>query len=191
MKIKCPGCHAEFALEAALAADAARSALVAALAMPSAISALVPPYLALFRSAGRALSFARVEALLVELLPMLQSETVMRNGTTRRCPIATWQQALTAVLEHRDSGKLRTPLKTHGYLLEVAYSLADSAAAQTEQQVEQQRRRGAARDDGDEQLRRLNLISRVRGDIELGLISGTKGAEQLREAGINPEVLDG
>lgn len=191
MKIKCPACHAEFALEAALAVDAARSALVAALAMPAAISALVPPYLALFRSAGRVLSFSRVEALLVELLPMLKSETVTRNGTTRHCPISTWQLALTAVLEHRDSGRLRTPLKTHGYLLEVAYSLAESAAARAENQVEQQRRRGTARDDADEKVRRLNLISRVRGDIELGLITREKGVDQLRTAGINPEVLDG
>lgn len=190
MQLKCPSCSASFALEAALAVDAARSALVRAMAMPAPLGPLLAQYLGLFRSKGRALAFDRVERLLAELEPLLTAETVERNGNERRCPLATWQQALELVMEHRDSDKLRLPLKSHGYLFEIAYSMADQLGAIAERQQEQDRRKGTAREQGDQQLDRAYAISQVRGDIELGLITPEQGRERLEKRGINPEVLN-
>lgn len=189
MKVKCPDCSAEFSLASALGVDAGRSALLAALAMPAPLGKLLARYLGLFRAAGRALSFDRVERLLNELEPMLSNQTVVRDGRTLPCSLAVWQRALELVLEHRDNGKLRLPLKTHGYLLEIAVGLADSVEAKAERQVEAERRTGQRREIGEQQLQRIQTISRVRGDIQLGLINLEQGREQLRQAGINPETL--
>jgi hypothetical protein len=35
------------------------------------------------------------------------------------------------------------------------------------------------------------VISQARGEIDLGLLSREEAKQRLREAGINPEVLDG
>ena len=190
MQVKCPACNAGFSLEAALAVDAGRSALVAALQMP-ALGGMLVQYLGMFRAAGRALAFARVENLLAELKPMLDQQVVVRNGNTRRCPHAFWQQALERMVEQRDSGKLQLPLKTHGYLLEIAFALAEQAGAKEEKAVEEQRRRGDQRDAGDRRMEKLQTISRARGDVALGLLTREQAQQQLREAGIPMEALDG
>lgn len=192
MLVKCPACNASFSLEAALAIDAGRSAVMQALAMPAPLARPLAAYLAMFRSTGRALAFDRAEKIMAELQPMLDSQLVTRNGSTRTAPLSVWQQALERMVEHRDAGKLDLPLKTHGYLLEVVFGLADKIDAKAERETEQTRQRGQHRDPAaDARLERTWLISRVRGDLDLNLITRDKAAEQLRAAGINPEVLDG
>jgi len=195
MLVKCPACNASFALEAALAIDAGRSALMQALAMPAPLARLLAAYLGMFRSAGRAINFDRVEKLLGELQPMLADEKVTRAGSTRAAPLSVWQAALERMVEHRDVGKLDLPLKTHGYLIEIVFGLADKAEAQAERQTEEARQRGQHRDparstEADARVQRTWTISRIRGDLDLGLITRDQAAEQLRAAGINPEVLD-
>lgn len=190
MLLKCPACNAGFSLEAALAVDAGRSALLAALQMP-ALGGLLAHYLGMFRAAGRSLSFDRVEKLLAELKPMLDGQNVTRNGLTRPCPHALWQQGLERMVEHRDAGKLQLPLKTHGYLLEIVFGLAETAGAKQEKVQEAERRTGAQRADGEERMRRQFIISGARGDVELGLITPDQARQRLRDAGINPEVLNG
>lgn len=190
MHVKCPACNASFALEAALAVDAGRSALVVALEMlPAPLGRLLVSYLGMFRAGGRALNFDRVERLLAEIKPMLESLTVMRNGVTRPCPHAVLEQALLRMIEQRDTGKLQLPLKSHGYLLEIVFGLADQADAKIERKTEATVRRGDHRNENEDRLRRSMIINQVRGDIDLGLIDRDAGIKTLRDAGINPEVL--
>lgn len=191
MQIKCPGCNAQFSLDAALGVDAARSALLAALAMPAPLAGLLAQYLGLFRAAGRALAFDRVERLLAELQPMLAQERVERAGSTRVCPLAIWQAAFETVIEHRNAQKLRLPLKTHGYLLEIAFALADKQEAAVEQRTEADRRRGVAREAAPApDVERSWFINNVRGDLSIGLIDRAQAEAMLQSKGIRPEVLD-
>ena len=190
MLLKCPACNAGFSLEVALGVDEARSALVAALNLqPRPFGHLLAQYLAMFRSHGRMLAFHRMENLLAEL--DLGKQTVTRNGRTLACPLPLWQQALERMIEQRDAGKLQLPLKTHGYLLEIAFGLADAAGAKVEKARETAVRTGAARVDADERMTRQLLISAARGDLELGLATIEEAKQRLRDAGINPEVLNG
>jgi hypothetical protein len=194
VQVKCPACNAGFSLESALAVDNARSALLTALAMPAHLGKVLPQYLAMFRAKNRYLSFDRIEKLMADLLPLLDSETVVRDGITRPCSLALWQQAFELMIDHRDAGKLRLPIKTHGYLFEIAFSLADQVDAKAERQVEQSRRQGQHRTSEPANQRQLEIsdaINQVRSDIQLKLITPEAGAEILRSKGINPEVLNG
>jgi hypothetical protein len=132
MRLTCPCCYGQFELEASLNADAARSALVTALRMPAPLAVLLGNYLACFRPRARALTPERSERLMSELLPMLEAEEVVRDGFRRACPTPLWQQALADVLDARAAGKLTLPLKTHGYLLEIAAALAERAGSKAE-----------------------------------------------------------
>lgn len=192
MQLKCPGCNASFSLEAALAVDAGRSALATALDM-SPIGHQLAHYLGMFRSPGRALAFTRAQNLLCELKPMLDQQIVVRNGLTRRCPHALWQQGIDRMIEQRDAGKLQLPLKSHGYLLEIVFALAEQAGAKAEQAVEESRRRGEARDQAprNPMLERTWQASRIRGDLQLGLLSRDKAIAALRELGLGEEALNG
>lgn len=192
MLVKCPACNASFALEAALAVDAGRSALMKALAMPAPLARALAAYLGMFRAAGRALNFDRAEKILSDLQPMLESQTVTRNNSMRAAPLAVWQAGFDRMIEHRDAGKLDLPLKSHGYLLEIVFSLADKVEAKTERDVEQTRQRGQHRDPAaDQRVERNWKVSRIRGDLDLGLITREQATEQLLAAGIQPEVLNG
>lgn len=190
MQLKCPACNAAFSLDAAMALDAGRAALLAALAMPAPLAMLLAQYLGMFRAHGRALAFDRTERLLGDLKPMLDAQSVVRNNVTRACPLVLWQQGLERMVEHRNAGKLQLPLKSHGYLLEIVFGLADSVDARQEKAVEQTKRTGEARNQGDAQMDRVRAISRARGDLEIGLITHEQAEAQLRAAGIDPEALD-
>ena len=188
MQIKCPSCYATFSLETAVALDSARSALSTALQMPAPLAALLAQYLGLFRSAGRVLAFDRAERLMSELLPMLTAQRIERSGNARSCPLPIWQQALERMIEHRAAGKLELPLKSHGYLLEIAFGLADKAEAAAEREAEDRRRTGshrgkAAPADQPEAASRSELYHRVAADVRLGLLTPADAVEKLRAAG--------
>jgi hypothetical protein len=189
MQIKCPACYATFSLETAVALDAARAALSTALQMPAPLAGLLAQYLGMFRSAGRVLAFDRAERLMAELLPMLTEQRVERAGNSRSCPLAIWQQALERMVEHRAAGKLELPLKSHGYLLEIAFGLADKAEAAAEREAEERRRTGAHRSKPEpvqqsEAASRSELYHRAAADVRIGLLSPAQAVEKLRAAGL-------
>jgi len=145
----------------------------------------------MFRAKKRALAFDRVDSLLAELQPMLASATVTRNGLTRPCSLALWQQGIEKIIELRNDTKLQLPLKSHGYLLEIVLGLAETVGAKEEKAQETAVRKGVSREQGDKQFERLQVISQIRGEIELGLLKREDAEQRLRDKGINPEVLNG
>lgn len=145
MQLTCPSCFARFPLEAALNDDEARHALARAFEFPPALAKPVMRYLACFAPRQRALQWPRVVRLLDELVPAIRSGRVVRHGREWAAPIEAWQMALDTVLRARDAGKLRLPLKSHGYLFEIVAAAADSAEARDEAATEAKRRTGAQR----------------------------------------------
>jgi hypothetical protein len=118
MLIKCPACGASASLDALIDDEPAAQALMLALKLSPVGRSLVK-YLGLFRPAKRQLSWSKVVTLLGELTPMIESQRISRNGVIYEAPMAVWEVAIDKVLMMRDSGKLATPLKSHGYLLEI------------------------------------------------------------------------
>lgn len=190
MRITCPSCNAQYSLEAALQMDAARSALMRALAMPAPLAGLLAQYLGLFRPKGRVLAFDRADRLMAELLPMLAAESITRNGSTRRAPIAVWQSALEEMIALRDANKLRLPLKSHGYLLEIVFAAADKLEAIAERETEQQRQRGEHRAADTTRIDKLAALSRIRADFEMHLIETGEAIRRLHELGYPEAALN-
>jgi hypothetical protein len=127
MQVRCPSCGAQMSLDAIIDDNAAAQALQAALEM-SPVGTHVIRYIALFRPAKTKLTWPRVAALLNELLPLIKQERFERDGRVHEAPLHAWVVAIDKVIAARDSGALRVPLKSHGYLLEVV--IAEAARSQ-------------------------------------------------------------
>ncbi len=144
MRLTCQACGAVISLDAALGHEGAREAVQIALQIPAPLGKLLIQYVGLFRPAQRQLSMDRVASLLGELLGMIQSAQIERNGRIYAAPFDYWQSALETMLAARD--KLTLPLKSHGYLLEIIASAADKTAAQKEAKAEEAKRHRTSSD---------------------------------------------
>jgi hypothetical protein len=105
-------------LDTLVAHDAAREALQLVFTTLPLGRALVR-YLALFRPKAQELTFARVARLMAELQPDIKAERIIRNGVVYPAPIEAWVYAIEQTIAARDDGRLKTPLKSHGWLYEV------------------------------------------------------------------------
>lgn len=128
MKTRCPVCGAENSLDALIAHDDARNALWQLAQIGGPMTKNMVMYLGLFRPSQSVLSHARMAKLIAELLPDMQAQRIYRDGKVYDAPPAAWAWAFSEVLAARDSGTLKTPLKSHGYLYEVLTSWRGQAA---------------------------------------------------------------
>jgi hypothetical protein len=76
-------------------------------------------YVGLFRPAKSQLSWSRTAKLLNELLPMMKAQTAVRDGVSSPAPAEAWLHGFNETVNARDQGRLKLPLKSHGYLLEI------------------------------------------------------------------------
>jgi len=119
MKARCPGCGASMSLEVLLANEATRDVWLAAFKLAGPIGQALVRYLTLFRPSQRELSMDRAAKLLGELLPDLQAQRISRDGVVYEAPLDAWVWAIDQALTARDAGRLKLPLKGHGWLYEV------------------------------------------------------------------------
>jgi hypothetical protein len=83
------------------------------------VGKLAVQYIALFRPAKTALTFERMAKLLGELLPDMERGAISRNGLEYPAPPEAWLYGFRELLARRNTGSLKLPLKSHGYLYEV------------------------------------------------------------------------
>lgn len=119
MKTRCPCCGAENSLDALIAHEQARQSLWALANIGGPMTQGLVQYLGLFRPSKSSLSQARMYSLMSELIPDIRAGEIRRNGQVHPAPVAAWTYAFNEVLSARDSGRLKTPLKSHGYLYEI------------------------------------------------------------------------
>ncbi len=122
MRTRCPSCGATLSLDALVAHDGAREALAAVFKLSGPLGSAVVRYLALFRPETRELTMDRVGRLLAEILPDIQAQRISRDGQVFEAPLEAWVWGIEQSIAARDSGRLKTPLKTHGWLYEVISS---------------------------------------------------------------------
>lgn len=131
MKLVCPSCGAVHAADAWTADAEARQALKIACELPRDVARHALAYLALFRPAsGRALRWSRARRLLAELADMTGRASIQwGQQVARPCSPAVWARAVEQMVGRPPA---RLPLTSHGYLVRIAYDLADQADRRAE-----------------------------------------------------------
>jgi len=119
MRTRCPACGATLSLDALLAHEGAREAVTTVFKLSGTTGAAVVRYLALFRPETRELTMDRVAKILGEFIPDLQVQRISRDGQVYEAPLEAWIWGIEQTLLARDAGRLKTPLKGHGWLYEV------------------------------------------------------------------------
>ena len=119
MNIKCPNCGAVHSLDSLINDADASSVLRAVLEMDVEMGKAAIRYVGLFRPAKSQLSWARTAKLLNELMPMIKAQSVVRDGVSYPAPAEAWLHGFNETVNARDQGRLKLPLKSHGYLLEI------------------------------------------------------------------------
>lgn len=108
---------------------------------PSMIGALLR-YLELFKPTKQALRWSRRLALTEELMPMIKSGTVQRNGATYAMPMQAWEGEMMRLVSNKPAS-LVLPLKSNGYLLSIMVGRVEKNLAAAEaKEIEAQRNRG-------------------------------------------------
>lgn len=119
MNIKCPNCGAVHSLDSLINDADASSVLRAVLEMDAEMGKAAIRYVGLFRPAKSQLSWARTAKLLNELMPMIKAKEAVRDGVSFPAPAEAWLHGFNETVNARDQGRLKLPLKSHGYLLEI------------------------------------------------------------------------
>ena len=144
MNIKCPNCGAVHSLDSLINDAEASAVLKAVLEMDAELGKAAIRYIGLFRPAKSQLSWARTAKLLNELLPMIKAQEVARDGVCFPAPAEAWIYGFNETVNARDQGRLKTPLKSHGYLYEIlAGWVGQSSAGNQTNQPNQPNRRAA------------------------------------------------
>ena len=119
MICRCPNCGAANSLDSLVSDAEAAEVLKMLLELDADIGKAAIRYIGLFRPAKSQLSWARTAKLLNELLPMIKAQEAARDGVCFPAPIEAWIHGFNETVNARDQGRLKTPLKSHGYLLEI------------------------------------------------------------------------
>lgn len=129
MRTRCPCCGTTLSLDALVAHEGAREALQAVFKLGGALGSAMVRYIALFRPDARELTLERVAKLINEVLPDIQAQRIMRGGQVFDAPMEAWIWAIEQSLAARDEGRLKTPLKGHGWLYEIISGYRPTAGA--------------------------------------------------------------
>jgi hypothetical protein len=129
MRTRCPCCGTTLSLDALVAHEDARAALVSVFALGGPLGSAVVRYLALWRPAQNELSMGRVAKILAELLPDIQAQRITTGGQVFDVPPEAWVWAIEQSIAAHADGRLKTPLKSHGWLYAVLASWRPTAAA--------------------------------------------------------------
>ena len=126
MNTRCPNCGAVHSLDTLIGHDDAARLLKLVLDLDADIGRAAVRYIGLFRPEKSQLGFGRVARLLEEILPDMQAGEIRRGGLVVQTSPQMWTAAFGKCLEARDAGRLKTPLKSHGYLYEILAGMQDA-----------------------------------------------------------------
>lgn len=131
MKLVCPSCGATASADIWSNDAVAREAVMAIAALPAPLHISTMHYFTLFRPVKSALAWKKVLRLAGEIKALCGAGYVSTQGQVdRNCPPRIWAAAMDEMAERQNA--IKRPLKSHNYLRQVAWGLADQAAKQQE-----------------------------------------------------------
>ncbi|CAK0777934.1 conserved hypothetical protein [Gammaproteobacteria bacterium] len=125
----CPYCQGKFPLEQALTDVEAREALMAALSgWPEPFPKVIVHYIALLSPLGKSMSFDRLTKVLRELVVLISTKELSRKvgkqQFIRKITPELWAEGMQVALTARSEGRLDLPLRSHKWLEETVWRLA-------------------------------------------------------------------
>lgn len=156
MRLRCPVCHAEAALEAWAEDDAAREMMGLLAGLDAQLGRALAAYLGLFRSKSRALAWERALRLAREVLGLGLDEAVLAQALS---------DTVEAMRVKREAGDIR-PLENHNYLKRVAETVAARGAVCSHVVMARPDRRPAM------QSRAMAAIGGFLGAADVGVMDG-------------------
>ncbi|WP_119352914.1 hypothetical protein [Azohydromonas sediminis] len=159
MRLRCPVCHADAALEAWAEDDAARELMALLSTLDATLGRPLVAYLGLWRSASRALAWDRALRIAREVLAL--------DADAQRLAAAL-TQTVEQLRAKRDAGDVR-PLASHGYLSRVLKGTQAAIPAAADGLDTSAARRLPARSPSatvDGVMRLEALKRRARGDVQ-------------------------
>lgn len=188
MRLHCPCCGAQFPLEAGFADEDGKRLAVLFADMEPRFARAVMSYLRLFSPPKRAMRLARAIRLVEELVALVQTGTVSRDARTKQtapATVAMWTAGIEQMLAQRD--RLQLPLESHNYLRAVVWGIATDPQQQTVNVYHPSHSPAMA----VTQPNRLEQISKITGDLSLGLITKEEAQRRLAALGAGAVQNDG
>lgn len=142
MKATCPVCGNYGPIESFLAQEDYKKALAVITELPGELPRLTVRYLSLFRKPGsdRALTGSRVLKLVSQLRDLATANEIQwKGGRVHQNRPEYWEQAIQAVLDRADQGKIERPLDGHNYVRAIAYENADRSFEDAHKRKERER----------------------------------------------------
>lgn len=140
---QCPVCRCSMSAEVVFANEGINEAVKHLVNLHPEGRRLLRPaldYVGLFAPVKTEMRRERVAAVLRELSALIHAGTVSdAHGREWAAPLDYWRQALEEMVARRDSGALKLPLKSHGYLTAIVVGMSGKAAASAERHTEAQR----------------------------------------------------
>ncbi len=131
MKLVCPSCGATASADIWHNDAVAREAVLAIAGLQTPLHLSTLRYLTLFRPVKSALSWKKVLRLIGEIKALCGAGYVSTQGQVdRNCSPRIWAAAMDEMVERKTA--IKRPLKSHNYLRQVAWGLADAGDKQTE-----------------------------------------------------------
>lgn len=189
MRILCPCCGETYPIEAGFIDEDGKRLAALFAGMEPKLGRSILSYLRLFSPAKRGLRTAKAIKLIEELMTLVDSGQVQRDARTndyRAASVNTWVCGIEQMLEARD--RLQLPLDNHNYLRTVVFGIAGEPVTQPvpfkAPMVANDRASGKvnpmpARAQSPSQESYLEKMSKISGDLQLGLISQEEAQQRM------------
>jgi len=140
--VSCPYCGKDVDIIQSLELQAGNGWAALLSELPISLIGALFRYLELFKPTKRALRMSRRLALTEELMPMIRSGQLTRNGIVYAMPAQAWEAEMMRLVSNKPA-TLVLPLKSNGYLLSIMVGRVEkNLAAEEARQIEAQRGRG-------------------------------------------------
>jgi len=140
--VSCPYCGKDVDIIQSLELQAGNGWAALLSELPISLIGALFRYLELFKPTKQALRMSRRLALTEELMPMIRSGQLTRNGIVYAMPAQAWEAEMMRLVSNKPAS-LVLPLKSNGYLLSIMVGRVEkNLAAEEARQIEAQRNRG-------------------------------------------------
>lgn len=148
MLLTCPSCGCRASAEIWNNDQYVRKFMAVIIGLPEPVASRLFDYCGLFRAPGanRAMAWKKALRVAEEMTALVKTGHVQAKGkVSRPCPPYVWGAGMDRMIEMASTGQLSLPMKSHNYLVSIAWQEADKADASAESAYHVQEQTGHVR----------------------------------------------